>query len=80
MKKKSPQYVLLNGNMQMSLCPHLYDIFALLSDRSWGIAVSLEDMAEVKDAQQPTHKIHATSNEFNIGWVEYIINALYFIF
>ena len=49
MKKKSPQYVLVNGNIPMALCPHLSDVLSLLSDRSWGIAVTLEDLADVKE-------------------------------
>ena len=49
LKKKSLQYLLVNGNVPMSMCPHLTDVLSLMSEKSWGIAITLEDMVEIKD-------------------------------
>ena len=49
LKKHSLQYLLLNGNVRMSLCPNVSDILSIMSDKSWGICVTLGDMLDIKD-------------------------------
>ena len=44
-RRKTPQYLLLNGNMKASLSSNFSDVLHLLTERSWGLTISLQDMA-----------------------------------
>ena len=69
MKKKPLQYLLVNGNMGMALCPQLSDILSLMSERSWGLSVSLEDMADLPTHESKTARSHA--KDFIGGYISY---------
>jgi hypothetical protein len=49
-RRKTPQYILLHGNMAGSLASHFSDIFHLLTERTWGLSVSLQDLAVTPSA------------------------------
>ena len=55
-KRKTPQYILFNGNMDASLSPHFIDVVHLLTDRTWGISVTLQDLAPAMDKKKSKKK------------------------
>lgn len=50
----------------MSLCPHISDVLSLLSDRSWGIAVTLDDMMETREPVKSVK--HQPSDTADFSW------------
>ena len=48
-RRKTPQYLCLDGNMPLSLSTNFSDVMHLLTERTWGLSVSLQDMTVIED-------------------------------
>jgi hypothetical protein len=82
LKKRPLQYLLVNGNLGMAHCPNLSDVLSLMSERSWGISVTLEDLSDLHvsastQRHASTNKPHST--DFSGGYVYPLLIALIYL-